>query len=214
MHAWQVTKAEFIELIRRSGKFNEESLEFQERILRSSGIGDETYVPKCISSCEVIKTMKQGRMEASEVMFGALDDLFEKTLINPKDVGIIVVNCSVFNPTPSLSSMIINHYKMRVNIMSFSLGGMGCSAGIISLELARDLLHANPHNYALVVSAEMVAYNWYPGQNRSMLIPNCFFRMGCSAVLLSNRLCDHSRAKYRLEHLVRTHKGFDDRAFR
>ncbi|KAJ0744820.1 putative very-long-chain 3-oxoacyl-CoA synthase [Helianthus annuus] len=210
----KVTKDEFIELARKSGKFDEASLAFQKKILESSGIGDETYVPKSISSSENTTTMKEGRAEASMVIFGALDELFNKTRVRPKDVGVLVVNCSIFNPTPSLSAMIINHYKMRGNILSFNLGGMGCSAGIIAVDLARDMLQANPNNVAVVVSTEMVGYNWYPGKDRSMLIPNCYIRMGCSAVLLSNRRRDYRRAKYRLEHIVRTHKGADDRYFR
>jgi 3-ketoacyl-CoA synthase len=211
----QVSRDQLIELARKSGKFDEESLEFQKRIVMSSGIGDETYIPKSvIASSENTATMKEGRAEASMVMFGALDQLFEKTGIRPKDVGILVVNCSIFNPTPSLSAMIINHYKMRGNILSYNLGGMGCSAGIIAVDLARDILQSNPGNYAVVVSTEMVGFNWYQGKERSMLIPNCFFRMGCSALLVSNRRRDYSRAKYRLEHIVRTHKGADDRSFR
>ncbi|PWA66720.1 3-ketoacyl-CoA synthase 10 [Artemisia annua] len=210
----KATKDEFIEMARKSGKFDEASLEFQKKILESSGIGDETYVPKSIMSPEKTATMKEGRAEASVVIFGALDELFAKTRIHPKDVGILVVNCSIFNPTPSLSAMIINHYKMRGNVLSFNLGGMGCSAGIIAVDLARDMLQANTNSVAVVVSTEMVAYNWYPGRDRSMLIPNCFFRMGCSAVMLSNRRRDNSRAKYKLEHLVRTHKGAHDASFR
>ncbi|CAL1390074.1 unnamed protein product [Linum trigynum] len=210
----KVTKDEFIDLARRTGKFDEASLEFQKRILHSSGIGDETYIPKAVMAQENCATMKEGRAEASMVMFGALDELFEKTRIRPKDVGVLVVNCSIFNPTPSLSAMIINHYKMRGNILSYNLGGMGCSAGIIAMDLARDMLQANPNSYAVVVSTEMVGYNWYSGKDRSMLIPNCFFRMGCSAILLSNRRRDYTRSKYRLEHIVRTHKGADDRSFR
>ncbi|KAL4571165.1 hypothetical protein LXL04_017916 [Taraxacum kok-saghyz] len=210
----KVTKEEFIELARKSGKFDEASLEFQKKILESSGIGDETYVPKTIGLPENISTMKEGRAEASMVIFGALDELFEKTGIQPKDVGVLVVNCSVFNPTPSISAMIINHYKMRGDILSFNLGGMGCSAGVIAVDLARDMLQANANNVAVVVSTEIVGYNWYPGRDRSMLIPNCFFRMGCSALLLSNRRRDYRRAKYRLEHIVRTHKGGNDSSFR
>ncbi|XP_010692949.2 3-ketoacyl-CoA synthase 10 [Beta vulgaris subsp. vulgaris] len=210
----KVSKEEFIEMARQSGKFDEETLQFKRRILDSSGIGDETYVPKSIISKNNITTMKEGREEASMVIFGALDELFEKTRIRPKDVGVLVVNCSIFNPTPSLSAMIINHYKMRGNILSYNLGGMGCSASVIALDLARDMLQANPNNFAVVVSTEMVGFNWYPGCDRSMLIPNCFFRMGCSAALLSNRRRDFPRAKYRLEHVVRTHKGADDRSFR
>ncbi|KDP34003.1 hypothetical protein JCGZ_07574 [Jatropha curcas] len=210
----KVSKDELMEMARMTGKYDEATLQFQKRILQSSGIGDETYIPKAVMSQENCATMKEGRFEASTVMFGALDELFEKTRVRPKDIGVLVVNCSIFNPTPSLSAMVINHYKMRGNILSYNLGGMGCSAGIIAVDLARDMLQANPNNYAVVVSTEMVGYNWYQGRERSMMISNCFFRMGCSAVLLSNRRRDYRRAKYRLEHIVRTHKGADDRSFR
>lgn len=50
------------------------------------------------------------------------------------------MNCSLFNPTPSLAAIVINHYKMKDSIQSYSLGGMGCSAGIIAVHLAKDLL--------------------------------------------------------------------------
>ncbi|PPS18299.1 hypothetical protein GOBAR_AA02278 [Gossypium barbadense] len=146
--------------------------DLKKRILKSSGVGDETYLPKAVMSDENNATMKEGRLEASTVMFGALDELFEKTRIRPKDVGVLVWTW------------------------------------------LRDMLQANPNNYAVVVSTEMVGYNWYQGRDPSMLVPNCFFRMGCSAVLLSNCRHDYRRAKYSLEHLVRTHKGADDRSFR
>lgn len=55
-------------------------------------------------------------------------------------VDILIVNCSLFNPTPSLSAMIVNHFKMKSSIVSYNLSGMGCSAGVISLSLARELL--------------------------------------------------------------------------
>ncbi|KAE8679567.1 3-ketoacyl-CoA synthase 17 [Hibiscus syriacus] len=46
--------------------------------------------------------------------------------------------------------MIINHYKLRTDIKSYNLGGMECSAGLISVELAKNLLRANPNTYAVV----------------------------------------------------------------
>jgi 3-ketoacyl-CoA synthase len=55
-------------------------------------------------------------------------------------IDVLIVNCSIFNPTPSLSAMIVNHFKMRSNIVTYNLGGMGCSAGIIAISLARELL--------------------------------------------------------------------------
>jgi 3-ketoacyl-CoA synthase len=32
--------------------------------------------------------------------------------VKPKEIGILIVNCSLFNPTPSLAAMVINHFKV------------------------------------------------------------------------------------------------------
>ena len=52
---------------------------------------------------------------------------------------ILVVFCSLFNPTHSLSSMIVNKYKLTGNIWCFNLGGMGCSSDVIAIDLANDM---------------------------------------------------------------------------
>ncbi|KAL6013593.1 Protein Nef [Asimina triloba] len=197
-----------------SGNFDPPALDFQRKILERSGLGDETYFPAALHSIPARPSMAAAREEAEHVMFGALDSLFRNTpSVKPKDIGVLVVNCSLFNPTPSLSAMIVNRYKLRGNIRSFNLGGMGCSAGVIALDLARDLLQVHRSTYALVVSTENMTQNWYFGNNKSMLIPNCLFRVGGAAVLLSNRASDRRRAKYKLVHVVRTHRGADDKAF-
>jgi len=204
---------DFIEHSRLTGDFDESSLEFQRKILERSGLGEETVVPIAMHSIPPRPSMAAARKEAEEVMFGALDDLFATTGVKPKDIGILVVNCSLFNPTPSLSAMIVNKYKLRGNIRSFNLGGMGCSAGVIAVDLAKDLLQIHRNTYAVVVSTENITQNWYFGNKKSMLIPNCLFRVGGAAVLLSNKTADRRRAKYCLVHVVRTHKGADDKAF-
>lgn len=204
----------FMKHSKLAGDFDESSLEFQRKILERSGLGEETYFPEAMHVIPPKPSMAAAREEAEQVMFGALDNLFRNTNVNPKDIGILVVNCSLFNPTPSLSAMIVNKYRLRGNIRSYNLGGMGCSAGVIAVDLAKDLLQVNWNTYAVVVSTENITQNWYFGNKKSMLIPNCLFRVGCSAVLLSNKGKDRRRAKYRLVHIVRTHKGADDKAFR
>ena len=59
-------------------------------------------------------------------------------------VDILIVNCSLFNPTPSLSAMIVNHFRMKSNVVSYNLSGMGCSAGVIAISLAKELLQVPP----------------------------------------------------------------------
>ncbi|KAF7837958.1 3-ketoacyl-CoA synthase 11 [Senna tora] len=207
------TKEIFMERSGLTGSFSEENLMFQKKILERSGLGQKTYLPPAVLRVPPNPNMAEARKEAEEVMFGAIDEVLEKTGVKAKDIGILVVNCSLFNPTPSLSAMIVNHYKLRGNIVSYNLGGMGCSAGLISIDLAKQLLQVHPNSYALVVSMENITLNWYFGNNRSMLVSNCLFRMGGAAVLLSNRNSDRGRAKYQLLHTVRTHKGAEDKSY-
>ncbi|KAF3499148.1 hypothetical protein F2Q69_00045574 [Brassica cretica] len=211
--ARKCTKKIFMERSKLTGSFTEENLEFQRKILQRSGLGESTYLPEAVLNVPPNPCMAEARKEAEAVMFGAIDELLDKTNVNPKDIGILIVNCSLFNPTPSLSAMIVNHYKLRGNILSYNLGGMGCSAGLISIDLAKHLLNSIPNTYAMVISMENITLNWYFGNDRSKLVSNCLFRMGGAAVLLSNKRWDRRRSKYELVDTVRTHKGADDKCF-
>lgn len=209
----KVTRDFFMEHSRNIGCFEDKSLEFQEKILSRSGLGEETYLPSGIMSDKPTMDMAAAREEFETVMFKAVQDVLEKTKVHPKQIGVLVVNCSLFCPTPSLAAMLINHFKMRSSIMSYNLGGMGCSAGVIAIDLARQMLQLYPNTYALVVSTENITQNWYFGNDRSMLLPNCIFRMGGAAMLLSNKRSEYWRSKYELLHTVRTHLGANDQAY-
>ncbi|XP_021897116.1 3-ketoacyl-CoA synthase 20-like [Carica papaya] len=203
----------FMELSSRTRRFTKESLDFQRKILERSGFGEKTYAPKALMQIPFKQCMDEARKETETVMFGAINELFAKTGIKPRDIGILVVNSSLFNPTPSLSATIVNHYKFKGNILSYNLGGMGCSAGLISIDLVKELFQVHPNCYALVVSTENLTQNWYFGNNRSMLLTNCLFRVGGAAILLSNRSSDHYRAKYQLFCSLRTQNASDDKSF-
>ncbi|KAK4576102.1 hypothetical protein RGQ29_026882 [Quercus rubra] len=204
----------FIKKTRLVGDFTEESLAFQKKILERSGYGEKTYVSKALLDLPVRNLcLEEARKEAEMVIFGAVDQLLAKTGVNSKDIGILVLNCSLLNPTPSLSAMVVNRYKLRGNISCYNLSGMGCSAGLVSIDLAKRLLQIRPNSYALVVSMESLTLAGYDGNVRSMLIPNCLFRMGSAAILLTNRSSDRHCSKYQLVHALRTHKGADDRGY-
>ncbi|XP_057960186.1 3-ketoacyl-CoA synthase 11-like [Malania oleifera] len=207
--SWQ----RFMKCSESIGTFTEENIEFQRKIMARSGLGESTYLPPAVMNIPPNPSMAGAREEAKMIMFGALDRLFEKTSVKPKDISILIVNCSLFNPVPSLSAMVVNHYKLRGNIRTYNLGGMGCSAGLISIDLAKDLLRVHPNSYALVVSMESITTNWYFGNDRSMILSNCLIRMGGAAVLLSNKMSDRWHSKYKLVHTVRTHKGSDDKCY-
>jgi len=209
----KLSKELFMEMTKKKeqqGVFTEESVTFQEKVLHRGGLGDETYIPEGIMSDPVDASMEAARDEAREVLFTCVEEALAKTGIKPQKVDILIVNCSLFNPTPSLSAMIVNKFKMRSNVITYNLAGMGCSAGVISIGLAEQLLQVYPNSTALVVSTENITQNWYFGNEKSMLIPNCLFRVGGAAIVLSNRRRHKKRAKYQLMHVVRTHMGQDD----
>ncbi|KAM0952727.1 putative very-long-chain 3-oxoacyl-CoA synthase [Dioscorea sansibarensis] len=211
----RVTFSTFMEHASQVDFFDEKSVKFMMRILERSGLGEETCVPPPNHCIPPNPNMESSRAEARTVIFSAIDELFSKSsFIQPKHIDILIVNCSLFSPTPSLSAMIVNKYNLRSNVRTFNLSGMGCSAGVISIDLARELLQAHPNSIALVISTEIITPNYYAGTERAMLLPNCLFRVGAAAVLLSNRRPDSVLAKYRLMHLVRTNKGTDDKAYR
>ena len=212
----RVPMASFIEHTKHTTTIDERSVRFMSRLLERSGLGEETCLPEAHHYVPTHKycTLENARAEFELVVFSAIDDLLAKTNVSGEDIDILVVNCSLFAPTPSFADMVVSRYKLREDVRSVHLAGMGCSAGLLSVDLAKDLLQVHPSSYALVVSMENITLNWYFGNDRSMLVSNCLFRMGGAAILLSNRRSARRRSKYQLVHTVRTHKGADDKAFR
>jgi len=136
----------------------------------------------------------------------------EKTGLAPKDIDFLIVNCSLFSPTPSLCAMIAHKFKFRQDVRSYNLSGMGCSANVISVDLAKQLMQNEPGSRALVVSTEIITPNLYLGNEKAMLLQNSLFRCGGVALVLSSRRSDASRAKYELVYTGRVQMS-DDESF-
>ena len=66
----------------------------------------------------------------------------------------------------------------------------------------------------IIAGTENILWNMYNGSQKSMLITNCIFRWGGFAALLSNHPADRFRAKYKLQHVVRTHLGSNEDAYK
>lgn len=204
----------FIEHTERSGTFDSKAVEFQTKVLERSGVGNETCLPCGTHLLPADGSLNSSMEELKTVLFSIVQDLFSKHKINPKSIDILITNCSVSCPTPSVAAMVINKFGLKSNVRSFHLSGMGCSAGILSISLAKDFLRVQKNSLALVLSMESVSSNGYQGKVKYMQLANCLFRMGGAGILLSNKKEDRQRAKYELQHLVRTHLGSKDTAYK
>ncbi|XP_066308958.1 3-ketoacyl-CoA synthase 6-like [Miscanthus floridulus] len=178
-----------------------ESVSFSIRLLERSGIGEETCLPNSYHYMPPDRSLEAAREETQDVIFSAVDEVFARTSVRPEEIDVLIVNCSIFTPTPVFVDMVVNRYKLRPDVQSLNLSGMGCGAGLVNIGLARHLLQvAPPGTHVLTVSTEILSSQYYIGSERAMLLPNCLFRMGAAATILSNL---PERARFRLGRIVR-----------
>jgi len=211
---WKLTSDQLMSIMRGQGTFTEDSLAFLERMLSQSGCGPSTAWPpgtvQCLRGLPADTSAEAARLESETVIFDCVRKVLRSTGVLAKDINILVINCSLFSPTPSLCSMVINEFGMRPDISSYNLSGMGCSAGLISVELVKNLLAAKPNSTALIVSTENLTQSLYLGNDRSFLLQNTLFRVGGAACLLTNKWTDAFRARLKLLHVVRTQHVSED----
>ncbi|CAO2840006.1 unnamed protein product [Amaranthus hypochondriacus] len=180
----------------------------------SSGIGEQTYAPRNIlMGREEKPTLVDSLEEMDEFFRETIEKVLSKSNVSPQHIDILVVNVSMFASVPSLASRIVNFYKMRDDIKVYNLSGMGCSASLISLSIVQSIFKYKYERYALIVTSESLSPNWYTGNDRSMILSNCLFRSGGSAILLTNKWGLRKKAMLKLKCLVRTHHGSVDDSY-
>ncbi|KAL6878398.1 hypothetical protein ACP4OV_012568 [Aristida adscensionis] len=201
------------DLIQRNTRLGLPDYRFLLRVIVGSGIGEDTYCPRNILDGREDSPAHRDCLDEMDAFFdAAVADLLARTGVAPRDVDVLVAHASMLSPAPSLASRLVRRYGMREDVAAYSLAGMGCSAGLIAVDLARNALRTRPRALALVVSTESIAPNWYSGTDKSMMLANCLFRCGGAAALLTNDPALRRRAKMELRCLVRANIAANDDA--
>lgn len=202
------------EIIRRTKNLGLLEFKFLLKAVVSSGIGEQTYGPRIVFEGREDKpTLKDGIEEMEDFFFDSITKLLDRSGVSASEVDVLVVNVSMLACVPSLAARIINRYKLREDVKVFNLTGMGCSASLISVDVARNIFKSYKNVYALVVTSESLSPNWYTGNDKSMILANCLFRSGGCAMLLTNKRALRHRAMFKLKCLVRTHHGARDESY-
>ncbi|GAB2223410.1 hypothetical protein Droror1_Dr00017551 [Drosera rotundifolia] len=202
-------------IVLRNNKLGIDEYRYLLKTMINSGVGDAAYCPKnVIEGRENSATVHDGTFEMDEVMFDTLDKLFDNTGVSPREIDILVVNVSLLATVPSLTSRIVNRYKMRDDVKTYNISGMGCSATIIAIDLIRQLFKIHKKAYAVLVSSESMGPGWYCGKDRSFMLSNILFRIGGCSMLFTNKPSLRHRALIKLKCLVRTHLGASDEAYK
>ncbi|KAF5751495.1 3-ketoacyl-CoA synthase 12 [Tripterygium wilfordii] len=202
------------EVIKRQKALGLIEYKFLLKAIVSSGLGEQTYAPRIMfEGREENPTLQDGILEMQEFFQDTIQKLLTRSGISAQEIDVLVVNVSMLPIAPSLSAMIVNHYKMREDIKVFNLTGMGCSASLISVNIVQSIFKSYKNKYALVVTSESLSPNWYSGNDRSMILSNCLFRSGGCAVLLTNNRALKNKSMLKLKCLVRTHHGSKDDSY-
>lgn len=213
--SWRVSHEQIIEMMRRHKCFTQDSLDFMDRLLVRSGTGQSTAWPpgivQCLHGKEPDRSIEASRKEAETVIFEIVESAMKKAKIGPEDIDVLVINCSLFSPTPSLCAAVITKFQLKPDILSYNLSGMGCGASLLALDLAKNMLHRKKRGgRALVVSTEIITPNLYTGNSRGFLLQNTLFRCGGAAMVISNKWMDGSKAWFKLLHSVRVQNNTED----
>ncbi|KAL6126561.1 hypothetical protein ACLB2K_074608 [Fragaria x ananassa] len=185
------------------------------KISANSRIGEETSSARNIIQGRAdCATQEDSLSDMDGIIFDTLDKLFAKdTTICPSKIDILVVNVSMFSPAPSLTSRMVNHYRMREDIKTFNISGMGCSASLVAIDVVHNLFKTHKDSFAIVVRTESIGPNWYAGKDKSMMLPNCLFRSGGCSMLFTNRRSLRKQAILKMKYLIRTHMGSRNEAY-
>ncbi|CAN6279640.1 unnamed protein product [Urochloa humidicola] len=200
-------------VIERNKRLGLSEYRFLLKVVVNSGIGEHTYCPRnVLEGREESPTLADALDEMDAFFADAVSAVLTKTDVAPRDVDLVVLNVGSFSPAPSLVSRLVRRFGLRDDVMAYNLSGMGCSAGLIAVDVARNVMLTRPRTMALVVTSESCAPNWYVGTDKSMMLGNCLFRCGGAAALLTNDPAHRARAKMELRCLVRANIGAHDDA--
>jgi len=187
---------------------------FLDKTYRISGIGEEAPLLKLV--IDKIRrnpkpTLEDAREEVSYIAFQIIESILKKNNLLATDIDLLVT-CSSFSPIPTVSSLVVNHFKMKEDVITYNIGSMGCSSSLIGMEIAQNYLKLNSDKKALILNVDSTCDLWYSGNDFHLLLADVLFKTGGVVALLSDSKCN---AQFKFEHdIVRSHFGASDTAYK
>lgn len=106
--------------------------------------------------------------------------------LEPGDIDAIVCVSSTGIATPSIASQMIAPVGFRADTLTVPLFGYGCAGGVLGLQVAGDLVRADPKRRVLLLTVELCSLAFRFGDlTKKAIIASTLFADGASAVVLS-----------------------------
>lgn len=106
--------------------------------------------------------------------------------LTPADIDMILCVSSTGIATPSIPTQMLEPIGFRPNTTILPLFGYGCAGGVIGLQVARDMVLADPKRKVLLLTMELCSLAFRFGDiSKKAIIASTLFGDGSSAIVLS-----------------------------
>lgn len=123
--------------------------------------------------------------EAPKLGAQALLQAIQSAELKAEQIDVLIVCSCTGYLCPGLSSHIAEQLGLRSNIQLVDLVGQGCGAAIPMLQLASQLIAAQPNKKVACVAVEICSAAFYLDNDPGVLISLCLFGDGASASVWS-----------------------------
>lgn len=104
----------------------------------------------------------------------------------PDQIDVIVCVSSTGIATPSIPSQMLEPMGFRPSAMCLPLFGYGCAGGVLGLQVAGDMVRADPGRRVLLLTLELCSLAFRFGDmEKKAIIASTLFADGASAVVVS-----------------------------
>ncbi len=101
------------------------------------------------------------KKEAALLLKKCISETFEKTHLNPENIGAIIVINTTGVSTPTLDAEILNFFNFRSDIIRLPIFGYGCAGGVLGLNRAVEIFK-NIRKPVLVCNVELCSLTFRP----------------------------------------------------
>ena len=187
--------------------------EFITSLLEKTCMYEKQWLPKPIHNLALIMKEEFSNFalgmdvadEEAEVIAGrSLQELFERSGVNPARVDVLLC---VSTQATLLQRAVIGKFGFREDLEVLTLGGMGCSGGVMSTDFANKYLsqRKTPTTMAAICH-ETITRGFYTGLSRASMVTNALFRANACAMMFSTDPSLKVQAKFKLEYSTRTYQ--------
>lgn len=139
---------------------------------------------------QLLAKMRRGALEIAPQ---AIERCLAPLGLTTADIDCITCVTSSGFMLPGLTAMFIKHLGFRVNCHRFDIVGMGCNAGLNSLNPVASWAAANPGKNALMVCCEINSALYIDEDTVANGVVNSLFGDGCAAILVRADAGDENR---------------------